>query len=202
MTMRSMALASALGLLGATSLGAHAASEDITVDNGSVLTAQDLGTLGEGGAINLFGLRGNVEIFGTLLSDNSDPDFYAITVGANQVITLTVAAPEGPDFNNDPVVGLFGSDGSLLISDDDGGPGFDSKLEYTLSAAGQYFVAVSGYADFDFDGIGDFDPNDAPSTNWLYHLQISAAPAPVPLPAAGWLLGAALSGLALRRRRA
>ncbi|MGE0857932.1 MAG: DVUA0089 family protein [Gammaproteobacteria bacterium] len=198
MTMRSMALASALGLLGATSLGAQAASEDITVDNGSVLTAQDLGTLGEGGAINLFGLRGDVEIFGTLISDNSDADFYAFTVGANQVITLTVAAPEGPEQNNDPIVGLFNTDGSLLAADDDGGPGYDSELVFTLSAAGQYFVAVSGYADFEFNGIGDFDA----STNWLYHLQISGEPAPVPVPAAGWLLGSALTGLALRRRRA
>lgn len=202
MTMRSMALASALGLLGATSLGAQAASEDITVDNGTVLTAQDLGNLPEGGAINVFGLRGDVEIFGTLISDNSDPDFYAFTIGENQVITLTVAAPTGPESLNDPVVGLFGTDGSLLATDDDGGPGYDSKLVFTLSSAGQYFVAVSGFADFDFDGVGDFDVENSPSTDWLYTLQISAAPAPIPLPAAGWLLGSALTGLALRRRRA
>ncbi len=202
MTMRSMALASVLGLLGATSLGAQAASENITVDNGTVLTAQDLGNLPEGGAINVFGLRGDVEIFGTLISDNSDPDFYAFTIGENQVITLTVAAPTGPESLNDPVVGLFGTDGSLLATDDDGGPGYDSKLVFTLSSAGQYFVAVSGFADFDFDGVGDFDVENSPSTDWLYTLQISAAPAPIPLPAAGWLLGSALTGLALRRRRA
>jgi hypothetical protein len=200
MTMHSMVLAAALGLLGATSLSAQAAFEDITEDNSSVLTAQDLGALSAGSAINLFGLRGDVEVFGTLLSDNSDPDFYAFTIGADQVVTITVSAPEGPTELNDPFVGLFDDDGFLLAFDDDSGPGFDSLLVFTLSEAGQYIVGVSGYRDLDFDGLDDFDLDATPSTNWPYHLQVSVQP--VPLPAAGWLLGSALIGLALRRRRA
>ena len=116
--------------------------------------------------------------------------------------TLRVDTPEGPLFNNDPVVALYGTTGLQLINDDDAGPGYDSLLSFAVSAPGVYYAAVSGFADFDFNGISD--GGGIPSTNYLYNLQISAVtdPNPVPVPAAGWLLGSALFGLARRKRSA
>ena len=191
----------AAAVLGAASLSAQAASENLLVDNSTIGSAQAVGSLfGLDGVINVFGVRGVIEIFGLPIGDDNNADFYSFEITVpNQVVTLRVDTPEGPLLNNDPVVALYGTTGVQLINDDDGGPGFDSLLSFAVSAPGLYYAAVSGFDDFDFDGIAD-SGGGIPSTNFLYNLQISAVP--VPVPAAGWLLGSALLGLALRRRSA
>ena len=191
----------AAAVLGAASLSAQAASENLLVDNSTIGSAQAVGSLfGLDGVINVFGVRGVIEIFGLPIGDDNNADFYSFEITVpNQVVTLRVDTPEGPLLNNDPVVALYGTTSLQLINDDDSGPGYDSLLSFAVSAPGLYYAAVSGYDDFDFDGIAD-DSGGIPSTNFLYNLQISAVP--VPVPAAGWLLGSALLGLALRRRSA
>ncbi len=118
---------------------------------------------------------------------------------------------EGPLNLNDPIVGLFASDGTKLAADDDGGPGYDSLLSFLISNPGTYYAAVGGYDDFNFDGIADLFADEGngspiPSSNFQYNLQIASTagpegPAPVPVPAAAWLLGSALLGLASRKRK-
>lgn len=54
----------------------------------------------------------------------------------------------------DTVLGLFDASGSLIAVDDDGGAGLLSRIVYQVPADGQYFLAVSSFADFDFDGNG------------------------------------------------
>lgn len=208
MKFRSTVLASTLAVLGTASLTAQAAYEDLNTDNRTIATAQVLGSLSSG-ALNVFGVRGTVSLFGLTVVDNNAADFYSFTVGANQVLTLTVDTPDGPQDNDDPMVGLFSADGTRLAVDDDGGPGYDSLLTFTISNPGTFYAAVTGFDDFDFDGIADLfeDENSGsgiPDTNFQYNLQISAVdgPQPVPVPAAGWLLGTALLGLARRRRAA
>jgi hypothetical protein len=208
MKFRSTVLASTLAVLGTASLTAQAAYEDLNNDNSTIATAQALGSL-SGGALNVFGVRGTVNLFGLTVEDNNDVDFYSFTVGANQVLTLTVDTPDGPQNGDDPMVGLFSADGTRLAFDDDGGPGYDSLLTFTISNPGTFYAAVTGFDDFDFDGIADLfeDENSGsgiPNTDFQYNLQISAVdgPQPVPVPAAGWLLGTALLGLARRRKAA
>ncbi len=208
MKFRSTVLASTLAVLGTASLTAQAAYEDLNTDNSTIATAQVLGSLSSG-ALNVFGVRGTVSLFGLTVVDNNAADFYSFTVGANQVLTLTVDTPDGPQDNDDPMVGLFSADGTRLAVDDDGGPGYDSLLTFTISNPGTFYAAVTGFDDFDFDGIADLfeDENSGsgiPDTNFQYNLQISAVdgPQPVPVPAAGWLLGTALLGLARRRKAA
>jgi hypothetical protein len=181
-----------VGLLSVASNGAYAAVEDLSSDNGSYLTAQNVDPFGDEDVINVFGFRGSV--LGDLIVDNNDADYYSFTVADNTRITLSVSAPEGPQFGDDPMVGLFDPNGDILTFDDDGGPGFDAFLTFDLLAGGTYFAAVTGYADFDFDG-GDSD-----STDFLYQLQIKASPIPLPAPIA--LLGAGVVMLAGRRRSA
>ena len=208
MKFRSTVLVSTLAVLGSASLTAHAAYEDLSIDNSTIATAQALGSL-SGGALNVFGVRGTVSLFGLTVEDNNDVDFYSFTVGANQVLTLTVDTPDGPQEGDDPMVGLFSADGTRLAVNDDGGPGYDSLLTFTISNPGTFYAAVTGFDDFDFDGIADLfeDENSGsgiPNTDFQYNLQISAVdgPQPVPVPAAGWLLGTALLGLARRRKAA
>ncbi len=210
MKFQGTAPAFALAALGLAAGAAQAASENILVDNGSIATAQGLEPLSGEGVLNVSGVRGSVVLFDALIEDNNDADFYSFSVGANKVLTLRVDTPEGPLNLNDPVVGLYTADGTLVAKDDDGGPGYDSLLSYTISNPGTYYAAVSGYDDFDFDGVADIFEDEGsgsgiPSTNFLYNLQISAAAGPttpVPAPAAAWLLGSALLGLARRRKAA
>lgn len=196
MKFRVTTLAASLALLGCVSLGAHAASENLTVDNGSIATAQNVNPFGAANTVHVFGLRGNVDFFGTTVFDNDDVDYYSFTLDADRTLTLSVDTPEGPFLDNDPIVGLFSSDGQLLARDDDAGPGYDSLLSYTTSAAGTYFAAVGGYVN---SGFG-FESGGA--SNFQYNLTISHVASAVPVPAAVWLLGTGLLGLASRKRRA
>jgi len=209
MKFRSTVLASTLALMGTASIGAQAAFENLAVDNSTFATAQAVGAVGSGGAINVFGVRGSVSLFGFLVEDDNKPDFYSFTIGGNQTLTLTVDTPDGPQFNDDPMVGLFSADGTRLAVDDDGGPGYDSKLTYLINNPGTYYAAVAGFDDFNFDGIADLFADEGsgssiPNSNFQYTLQIAAVngPAPVPVPAAGWLLGSALLAFARRRKAA
>lgn len=176
-------------LLAVLSSGAFAATENLAVDNGSVATAQDVDPFGAENVINVFGFRGSV--LGGLVVDNSDADFYSFTVADNTRITLAVNTPEGPQFDDDPVVALYDLGGAQLAVNDDGGPGFDSFLSYDALLAGTYVAAVSGFADFDFMGGG--------STDFSYQLQITAAPVPLPAPLV--LLGSVVALFAVRRRQ-
>lgn len=194
MKFRTTALAACLAILGCTSLGAQASSENLSIDNSAIATAQNVDPFGSENTIHVFGLRGSVEFFGTTVFDNDDVDYYAFTLDADRTITLRVDTPEGPFRDNDPIVGLFSADGLLLGFDDDGGPGYDSLLNYTTSAAGTYFAAVGGYSNsgFNFENGG--------ASNFQYHLTLSHVPSAVPVPAAVWLLGTGLLGLAARKR--
>lgn len=209
MKFRATVLATTLALLGTATLSAQAATENLSADNSTIATAQSLGFLTGEGVINVFGARGSFQVFNLLVADDNNADFFSFSVGANRILTLRVDTPDGPLQQDDPMVGLFSADGTRLAVDDDGGPGYDSLLSFTVSTPGIYFAAVTGYDDFDFDGVADIfeDENSGdgiPNTNFQYNLQISAAaaPNPVPVPAAGWLLGTALLGLARRRKAA
>lgn len=155
--------------------------------NDSVATAQDLGALLVGSTITVFGSRLDV------LPGTDTADFYMFTLGSAAVLTMTVDTPLGYNFENDPVVGLYDGGGVQLATDDDGGNGYDAKLVYTVSA-GTYYVAVSGYSDFDFVGGG--------STNWPYNLGVSAAAVPEPGTYAMLAAGLGMLGFLARRRRA
>lgn len=185
-------LATTFLLLGAASSGSYAASESLLADNSTLATAQAVGLFNHEGVINVFGLRGTIDLFGTLIVDDDNADYYSFDITTPSIITLSVDTPEGPFFDHDPIVGLFAPNGSKLLVDDDSGPGWDSLLSMPVYLPGIYYAAVSGFSDFDFVSV------PGSSTNWSYILQITATP--VPVPAAAWLLGSALFALALRRR--
>ncbi|MEQ8232335.1 MAG: DVUA0089 family protein [Gammaproteobacteria bacterium] len=177
-------------LLAASTTTSFAATEDLLSDNGSLATAQNVDPFSSFDVINVFGFRGTV-LDGAIV-DNDDADFYSFTVADNTRITLAVTTPEGPFFDDDPVLALYDAGGTQVAVDDDGGEGYDSLLSFNALIGGVYFAAVSGFSDFDFEGGGDSD--------FLYQLKITAAPVPLPAPLV--LLGSAVALFAVRRRDA
>lgn len=195
-SLKTLASAIALGLM-SSAAQAQLAYENLSVDNSSYSTAQNVGTLDLAGItkISISGLRGNTNIFGFAISDNSNADFYSFTITTPSILKLSTTTPQGYLTLNDTVIGLYDTSGNRLIYDDDGGLGRDSLLKYTIANTGTYIAAVSGYSDFDFIGGG--------STNFAYTLraEVSAIPSSVPVPAAAWLMGSSLLGLGLFNRK-
>ena len=124
--------------------------------------ALDLPTVGPGEPNDNFATAGPAAC-GDVISDVSifpagDVDFYAISLAAGQILSVDI---DSQGSSLDSVLGLFDSDGTTLLaqSDDDSAPGesfsVDSYLQFDAPADGIYFVAVSSYADFDFNGEGD-----------------------------------------------
>jgi hypothetical protein len=78
-----------------------------------------------------------------------DVDYYRFRAEANTTLMAEIISAEF-----DSLIGLFDEDGNLLDFDDDGGAGLLSKLIYPIWEKGEYILAVTAWADYDFDGDG------------------------------------------------
>ncbi|QDV52403.1 GEVED domain-containing protein [Gimesia fumaroli] len=131
-------------------------------DDGSILLANNLG-LTSGEQVQILGAtlgNGPYGTGGSAGTDSGDFDFYQISnVIAGQRITVSVEDTT-QFFNLDPIVAIYASDGSLLVSDDDGGFRLDSLLNFVAPLDGDYYVMVSSF------GTGSpSDPFDSASGN-------------------------------------
>jgi hypothetical protein len=88
---------------------------------------------------------------GTAGTRTGDFDFHKITANAGQVLTADTDLPAG---SLDSVVVLYDSTGEVIASDDDGGEGLTSLLQFEFTATGTYYVMVSGF------GVGTILPRD------------------------------------------
>ena len=85
-----------------------------------------------------------------------DLDFYALVVPPWTHLAIDIKADEiGSSL--DSLLGLFDADGGLVaFSDDDPAPGepetHDSYLEHVALEGGTFYIGVSSFADFEFDG--------------------------------------------------
>lgn len=165
--------------------------------NDTIGTAQDLGTVGLGDNINVFGARLSSGPGGTSV------DYFKFVTSQVLDLSFAVNAPYGITEANDPIVGLFGSNGVKISEDDDSNAGYDSLLTAQGLAAGTYYVAVSGFSNFDFTGNGG-------NGNWYYNLNVTtgtpsivlSAPVPEPESYAMLLAGLGIIGAVARRRKA
>jgi len=137
---------------------------------------------------------GSVSIEGSLAQDTTADgiDFYALDVAAGTLVTASVF-DFTPEVSNDTasLLGVFAPDGSLLATDDIDGPGLLSAIHFFAPTSGTYTLALTGFNDSDFDGVGH-------NYSFDYRLVISV-PEPTSLTT---LLGATLlAGLGRRRRR-
>lgn len=193
---RTALVGAALACAGAAAQAAYTEQEALGGDpNDAISIPQDLGTLTNGGLLQVDGSRL------TTTGGGSSSDFYSFTLAEQMWVTFTLTPDRASAM---PVLGLFqGSSvatGTLAsATDDDAGDGV-SRLTFNMNlSAGTYYTAVMGYRAhwWDFDGGGD--------AGWDYRLKLSgwtpAAPVPEASTLAMMMAGLGLLGLASRRRR-
>ncbi|GAA2610931.1 hypothetical protein GCM10010399_47260 [Dactylosporangium fulvum] len=121
-----------------------------TEDDGAIPIAADFGVGAGRKAITTTGTVGDGP-HGSAGDDTGDFDFVKITASAGQQLVAAVDTPTG---SLDPVVGLYDAAGELVATDDDGGPGLDSLLDFSVTTSGTYYLIVSGF------GVGTVFPAD------------------------------------------
>ncbi|MFB9313690.1 hypothetical protein [Nocardioides plantarum] len=131
---------------GAEDNGAIPLATPTDIDGSSALTTT--GVLGDGP-------------HGSAGDGTNDFDFYAVDLTEGLTLTAdTSSADSGTPDGTDTVAVLYDADGEIVASDDDGGTGTASLLEYDVAASGTYYLLVAGYADL---GPLPEDPTDSGS---------------------------------------
>lgn len=125
----------------------------VAEDNGSIPLAGDTGITGNG-ARTTSGTLGDGP-HGPEGTGTNDFEFYELTSNAGNVLTVDTTGSAV-----DTVVGLYSASGELLASNDDGGPGLTSLLEYETEATATYYVLVAAYSS---DGSFPSDPQNSGS---------------------------------------
>ncbi|WP_417767019.1 M10 family metallopeptidase C-terminal domain-containing protein [Stappia sp.] len=86
------------------------------------------------------------DTFSGNLGSVGDRDWVAITLTAGSTYQITLdGAGASPLY--DPYLRLYNTDGLLIASNDDGGPGVNSALNYTIPTNGIYYLAAGAYND-------------------------------------------------------
>lgn len=143
-------------------------------DNGALGLAGDTAISGQRRAIMTTAEIGDGP-HGSAGSGTGDFDFYALSAGAGDVVTVDVDTPSGA---LDSFVALYGSDGALLSTNDDASnDDTDSFLTSQVASAGRYTVMVGSWAQPTSLPRDPTDPASGPgvSTQGPYDLRITAA---------------------------
>ena len=82
------------------------------------------------------------DTFNGSVSDSTDADWVKITFTAGEVYTINLTG----NTLSDPYLYLMDSSGSEIARNDDGGLGLDSKLTYTASTSGTYYLVADAYS--------------------------------------------------------
>jgi hypothetical protein len=100
---------------------------------------------------------------------NNDVDLYRIDVNAGQVLTaVTSLPPDGAPINGYPTLEVFDATGAAVVTNDYwNAANSATNITYQFSAAGTYYVGVSGYPYYDPNvagsayaaGTGDYQLN-------------------------------------------
>ena len=127
--------------------GAHGSREGTytlsVVDSADILRPGDDYTewTGTTGAVAVGGsATGEIETLG-------DQDWFAVTLVADKTYQIDLkGSPTGNALGDPYLYGIHDVNGVLIVgtTDDDGGEGFDSRVEFTPVDAGTYYVAAGG----------------------------------------------------------
>jgi hypothetical protein len=89
------------------------------------------------------------------LSPN-DTDFFALQLSAGQLLLVALFDERGGERTDTRIAvfseGLSASNGALVKDNDDGGPGYLSRLAVPIGQGGTWKVALTGYGDDDLQG--------------------------------------------------
>ena len=80
-------------------------------------------------------------------SPGGDVDYWAFTARAGETIELDVDAAQ-LGFLVDPVIALYGSDGTTRLAFNDDADGADSRLQFSIITTGTYYVTVAEVGGF------------------------------------------------------
>lgn len=126
-------------------------STSVAESNDTLTTATSTGlTTHTPGTVNYMGAIGdNPSTIPTF-----DVDMYAVQLGEGDTLTADLDGESGSFL--DSVFRLFDSEGNeIAFSDDDTAPSedssYDSFLSFTATEAGNYFLGISGYGNFEYD---------------------------------------------------
>src|SRR5689334_1549007 len=78
------------------------------------------------------------------INANGDQDWYAVTLTAGQTYTFALSG-FGVGALSDAYLRLLNSSGTQVAFDDDSGPLSNSKLTFTASTSGTYYISAQGY---------------------------------------------------------
>ena len=100
------------------------------------------------------------ENFGFVIEKDNYVNSDSMTVGDDYVIevhyigdiisTLSLDVyniSHGSGTLNDPYLRLYDSNGSLVSYNDDGGSGYESRITFTASNTGRYYLSAGAYSD-------------------------------------------------------
>lgn len=82
-----------------------------------------------------------------LLSPAGDRDWYRLDLAEGQGVRISLTSAESGDALADPYLVIHGPDGAEIVSDDDGGEGLNSWLEFVAATPGAHFVEVRGFSE-------------------------------------------------------
>ena len=91
--------------------------------------------------------------------DSLDVDRYAVSLGAGELLFVALFAPPGGTFLDTRIA--VSHAGTVVASDDDGGPRFLSRLALQAGAAGSYEIAITGFRDAGLTGAHPEGSGDA-----------------------------------------
>jgi hypothetical protein len=130
-------------LAGNASGDVSGASAAATLDDGTTASEAAGSDSVPGSASTTATLASNTAVRG-FVNTNGDQDWYRITLIAGHQYTFELNG-FGKGAILDPFLRIFNASGTQLASDDDSGPLAGSKLTFTATASGTYYVSAGGY---------------------------------------------------------
>ena len=98
------------------------------------------------------GTAGTVAVGGSVTSElvaANDQDWFAVTLEAGRTYHFDLeGSPTGAGTLSDPYLrGIYDSDGTIIAgtTDDDGGTGYNSRVTFTPTTSGTYYVSAGAY---------------------------------------------------------
>lgn len=82
-----------------------------------------------------------------VLATAGDRDWYRVTMAEGASMRVGLNGGDGAGALGDPYLAVHGPDGAEIATDDDGGEGLNSWLEFTAPAAGDYYLEARGFSE-------------------------------------------------------